>query len=193
MNAVPDTKLAKEALHIVKHALSENIFNHSMRVFYYGINYGKRKDIQFIEEELYLVSLFHDLGFYHPFQIKGKPFQLGSSTALRDFLVRDSKTDPKRINALMEAIDFHFQFKPRWDKGEVAGLLQTAAHMDVLGKNSNSIDQNQKKLILKSYPKKRFFLEFNLCLLKSFTNVNSVTGLLFPERCCDSTHYLKEN
>ena len=97
----------------------------------------------------------------------------------------------QRINAMMEAIDFHFQFLPRWDKGEVAGLLQIGAHMDVIGKNSQMIDLNKRREILTQYPKNFFFLEFNLCLFKSISSFSSLIGLFFPETYFSHNHYNK--
>lgn len=191
METIPDSKIVKEAHSIVKHALSENIYNHSMRVYQLGLLYGKIKQIPFDLEELCLVSLFHDIGLNEKYRQKGKSFQIGSSSTLREYLKSETKLPITRINAMMEAIDFHFLLKPRWEKGELAGLLQTAAHMDVLGRNSSSIPRGDRKRIVNHYPKKRFFLEFNLCLLKSFTSVNSVIGLFSPEKCCDDNHYLK--
>jgi hypothetical protein len=135
-----------------------------------------------------MLSFFYSLGF-SPYQVNGKPFQIASSLALKDFLLNEKKIAPQRINAMMEAIDFHFQFLPRWDKGEVAGLLQIGAHMDVIGKNSQMIDLNKRKEILTQYPKNFFFLEFNICLLKSISSISSLIGLFFLETYISHNHY----
>ena len=108
----------------VKAALSDNIFNHSMRTYQYANEFAINRKSVYSEEELFLVALFHDIGFYPPYQIKGKPFQIGSSNSLREYLLKYKQIQPERINAMMEAIDYHFQFRPRWDKGEIAGLLR---------------------------------------------------------------------
>lgn len=186
----PDSPIIREATSIVKAALSENIFHHSMRTYYLGALYAEKEKLKIEKEELLLSALFHDTGFFSPYQSKGKPFQIGSSLALKDFLWNEKKYPPDRINAMMEAIDFHFQLKPRWDKGEVAGILQIGAHMDVIGKNSHKIDKNRHREILEIHPKHFFFLEFNHCLFKSLSSVSSLIGLLFPEKYFDSNHYI---
>jgi hypothetical protein len=140
-----------------------------------------------------LVALFHDIGFCSPYQIKGKPFQIGTSTALKEYLLMHKNIQPERINAMMEGIDYHFQFKPRWDKSEIAGLLQVGAHIDVMGTNAKSIEKEKRNQILKEYPKNYFFLEFNTCLIKTFTNFDTIKGLFYPENCCGKTHYLNPN
>ena len=190
MKKLPDTPIIKEALQIVKAALSDNIFNHSMRTYLYAYEFAEKRKNVFSEEELLLVALFHDIGFYSPYQIKGKPFQIGSSNALKEYLLAHEKVQPERINAMMEAIDYHFQFRPRWEKGEIAGLLQVGAHMDVMGTKIKSIEKDKRNQILKEYPKNYFFLEFNSCLIKSFTNFDSIRGLINPQPCCGKNHYV---
>lgn len=193
MKRIPDTPIINEALQIVKAALSENIFNHSMRTYRYGYEFAEKSKKDFPEEELMLVALFHDIGFYSPYQIKGKPFQIGSSTALKEYLLMRKNIQPERINAMMEAIDYHFQFRPRWDKSEIAGLLQLGAHIDVMGTNAKSIEKEKRNQILKEYPKNYFFLEFNSCLVKTISNFDTIRGLFYPEHCCGKTHYLNPN
>lgn len=190
MKRVPDTPVVNEALQIVKAALSDNIFNHSMRTYLYAYEFAEKRKIEFPEEELMLVALFHDIGFYSPYQIKGKPFQVGSSIALKEYLSVQKKIRPERINAMMEAIDHHFQFKPRWDKSVVAGLLQVGAHMDVMGTKAKTIGKDRRNQILKEHPKNYFFLEFNSCLIKTFSNFDTIRGLFYPRHCCGKDHYL---
>lgn len=193
MKKLPDTPIINEGLHIVKAALSANMFNHSMRTFLYANEFGVNRKSVYSEEELLLVGLFHDIGLYAPYQIKGKPFQIASSNSLKEYLLKYKQIQPERINAMMEAIDYHFQFRPRWDKGEVAGLLQVGAHLDVMGKKAKSIEKDKRYQILKEYPKSYFFFEFCSCLIKSFTNIDSVRGLISPKYCCGKNHYLKLN
>jgi hypothetical protein len=190
MKIALDTPIINEALQIVKAALSDNIFNHSMRTYLYAYEYAQKRKSVFSEEELLLVALFHDIGFYSPYQIKGKPFQIGSSNALKEYLLMHKKIQPERINAMMEAIDYHFQFKPTWGKGEIAGLLQVGTHMDVMGTKVKTIEKEKRNQILTEYPKNYFLLEFNTCIIKTVTNFDSISGLFYPEQCCGKTHYL---
>jgi len=109
MKKLPDTPIINEAFNIVKAALSDNIFNHSIRTYLYANEFAINSKSVYSEEEL-LLALFHDIGFYAPYQIKGKPFQIGSSNSLKEYLLKYKQIQPERINAMMEAIDYHFQF-----------------------------------------------------------------------------------
>ena len=191
VNKIPDTLIVKEALKITKAALSKNIWNHSIRTFFFAQSYADKKQCIYSEEELILISLFHDIGFYSPYQIKGKSFQISSSLALKNYLLCQKNILPDRINAMMEAIDFHFQFQPRWDKGTIAGLLQIGTHMDVLGTRKEQIDKQTRIKILDEYPKKMFFLEFNCCVIKSIKGIKDIKSVFFPNMYFDNNHYIQ--
>lgn len=66
MQKVPGTPIINEVLNIVKAALSDNIFNHSMRTYLYANEFAINRKSVYSEEELLLVALFHDIGFYAP-------------------------------------------------------------------------------------------------------------------------------
>ena len=193
MKEIPDTLLVKEASKIVKAALSENIWNHSMRSYFLADSYAVKKQINYSQKELILASLFHDIGFYKPYRIKGKSFQIAISLALKEYLIKEKNIAKSRINAMMEAIDFHCQFEPRWSIGEISGLLQIGTHMDVMGKSKDEVDKESRKLIFKEYPKKDFLLEFNQCLFKSITGIKSIIGILKLNICQDKNHYCSES
>ncbi|MFY7787750.1 MAG: HD domain-containing protein [Thermoflexibacteraceae bacterium] len=190
-NKIPDTPIIKEAMSIVQATLSTNIFNHSIRTYLFAYEYARKYHHAFSEEELLLVSLFHDIGLDNNYFVKGSSFQIASSVALREYLMTQKEITPHRINAMMEAINYHFQLKPRWDKGTIAGLLQIGAHMDVLGVKLLSIEKKRRTQILKDYPKKLFFFEFNSCLCKTFTSFDTLLGLFYPQKYCSQGHYIK--
>jgi HD superfamily phosphodiesterase len=190
MQAIPNTTLVKEAFSLAKAVLSPSVFNHSMRTYHLGCAYANKYRHNYDAEEFLLAALFHDLGLFSPYRISGKPFQIGSSEALKKFLLQDARIAPERINVMMEAIDFHFRFVPNWNLSETAGILQTGAHMDVTGSKSRTIEKSVRKSILQQYPKNRFMLDFSACLLKTISNTECLKGLFWPEKHVCHNHYL---
>lgn len=176
----PDTALAREARKIIEAAEPVPIFNHSLRAFLLGRSYAKAKKIAFDEEALYLSALFHDLGLCEGHRAPARAFTFASSAAMRDHLVRH-KVEPRRITAMTEAIEFHFQLLPNWSKGEVAGLMQVGAHMDVTGMRRWAIGR-EAKAEAASLPRAGFFMEFNRCMLRSTRSWAALMGLMLPER-----------
>ena len=190
MQPIPDTPLVKEAYSMVKAALSPSVFNHSMRTYHLGCAYANKHRHDYDAEEFLFAALFHDLGLYSPYRISGKPFQIGSSEALKKFLLRDARIAPERINVMMEAIDFHFRFVPNWYLSETAGILQTGAHMDVTGSKSSTIEKSVRKSILQQYPKNGFTVDFSVCLLKTLSHAECLKGLFWPEKHVCQNHYI---
>ena len=61
---IPDTPLAKEVQDYVKGELREETYNHSMRVYYYGMAMAKQQfpDWLHSEETYFITCMLHDIG-----------------------------------------------------------------------------------------------------------------------------------
>jgi HD superfamily phosphodiesterase len=59
---IPDSKLAREATELVRDTESTLLFNHSSRVYYFASFAGKRRELKFDPELLYIAAMFHDMG-----------------------------------------------------------------------------------------------------------------------------------
>lgn len=180
LTRLPDTALVVEARSILERAAPPTLVEHSLRTFLLGRAYGRRRGIDHDEEGLLLAALFHDLGFCPEHRNRRLPFQVVGSRALREFLAEHG-TDPQRISPLVDAIDFHMQMWPRWAKGNVAGLLQVGAWMDVTGLRRWSL-RGDARSIEGAHPRHGIGLRFYGFLLGSFGSLGSCVGTMFPER-----------
>ena len=86
-----------------------------------------------------------------------------------------------RIGPLVDAIDLHMQLLPRWSRGNVAGLLQVGAWMDVTMLRRWSI-REEARAIARVHPRAGLDLEFPRRLLGTLTSFGACAGLLLPER-----------
>ena len=59
---IPDSKLAREIMELVRDTESPLLFHHSSRVYYWGALAGKRRGLRFDPELLYAGAMFHDMG-----------------------------------------------------------------------------------------------------------------------------------
>src|SRR5258708_12497005 len=62
---IPDSKLAREIMELVRDTESPLLFHHSSRVYYWGALAGKRRGLRFDPELLYAGAMFHDMGLTH--------------------------------------------------------------------------------------------------------------------------------
>ncbi|MCS3868293.1 HD-GYP domain-containing protein (c-di-GMP phosphodiesterase class II) [Chryseobacterium ginsenosidimutans] len=65
---IPDSKIASEATELLLEHGTEFIYNHSLRVFLFSSLNGKRQNMKYDEELLYVSSVFHDLGLVSALQ-----------------------------------------------------------------------------------------------------------------------------
>lgn len=59
---IPDSKLAREIMELVRDTEPPLLFHHSSRVYYWGALAGKRRGLRFDAELLYAGAMFHDMG-----------------------------------------------------------------------------------------------------------------------------------
>jgi len=175
---LPDTWLSKEAYAIINVVAVPELINHSIRTYLLARVYAQKKNIDFEDERLYLAALFHDLGLCPAYKNHLQPFQINSSRALQNFL-DEHQVSPECIRILVDAIDFHMQLLPKWSKGNIAGLLQIGAWMDIARLRSWTI-KDQVHAIETEYPRLQIERKFPKLLLSSIGSAHSCWGLLFP-------------
>lgn len=176
MQAFPDTTLVREALPMAREVLSPATLNHSLRAFQLGAAYGARKGRDFDAEALAIAALFHDFGLFAPHRDRRRPFVDASSGALSEFLgAREVPADRSRVMA--EAIELHMKMAPPWKAGNVAGLLQVGAWMDITFLRRWAI-RSEAREIARALPRIGIDLEFPRNLIGAIGSVSACTGLM---------------
>ena len=184
---LPDSGIVTEAAALVQRASDARIFNHTLRTHYLATRYASRFEVEYDREQLALAALFHDIGLSPEHYTDDHAFIFRSLETLKGFLL-ERGYDPTRIPATMQAIDWHFNVLPRWDLGEVAGLLQIGAWMDVTGLRCWSIFEYYRES-KKLFSKRGFFLHFQGCLFGQLVSPARALGLIAPGRHLPEGHY----
>lgn len=184
---LPDSRIVNEAGALIRAAFDDRLYNHTMRTHLLAVRYAARYGIHHDREQLAMACLFHDLGMVGPHQDAGRAFTFSGSAAMKEFLLQRQWPE-ERIRPAMEAIDFHMQLLPRWDLGEVAGLLQVGAWMDVTGLRRWRLPQAVKES-RRHFERGGFFLHFNVCLAKELVSPRRALGLLAPHGRAPAGHY----
>src|SRR6202012_4460926 len=86
--AIPDSNLASEITEFVRDTESTLLFNHSSRVYYFGVLAGKSRGLKFDAELLYAGAMFHDMGLVPAYSSDADRFEVDGANAARDFLRR---------------------------------------------------------------------------------------------------------
>src|SRR5258707_15694369 len=82
----PDTKLARDATELVRESVTELVYHHSRRVFWFGSLQGRNRGVSFDPELLYIGAMFHDLRLNEQFPHSGRRFEVDTAAETPRFL-----------------------------------------------------------------------------------------------------------
>jgi hypothetical protein len=134
------------------------LLNHSLRVFVWGCILGRREELPFDREVLYVASLMHDIGLTPAFD-GPRCFEVESATA-GELLARKHGWDVDRCRVVGEAIRLHTSPFVDPESGAEAHLLEAATSLDVGGARLEEVAEEEVALVLEAAPREGFKSEF---------------------------------
>src|ERR1700676_1441692 len=155
---VPDSKLAREAMELVRDTESPLLFNHSTRVYYFGSLAGKRRGMKFDPELLYIGAMFHDMGLTPQYSSKSDRFEVDGANSARAFL-RQHNISQQEIDTVWAAIALHTTPGIPQYMHPVVALLTNGVEMDVLGIAYSEFSDSDRQAIVGAYPRTEHFKE----------------------------------
>lgn len=162
--SVPGTRLAREATELVRDTTSELIYHHSRRVYWFGSLQGRRRDLSFDPELLYVGAMFHDLGLSEKHRTSGRRFEVDSAEEARAFL-RERGVPEDSVRRVWTAIALHTTPGiPQFMEPEVA-LVTAGVEYDVLGIGYEDISAEERSAITALHPRP----DFKRRILAAFT------------------------
>jgi hypothetical protein len=162
---VPDTKLAREATELVRESVTDLVYHHSRRVFWFGSLQGRNRGLSFDPELLYIGAMFHDLGLNEQFRGSGRRFELDSAGEARRFLQGHGVPEDS-IRRVWSAIALHTTPGiPEFMEPEVA-LVTAGVEYDVLGIGYHDVSDADRAEITALHPRPGF----KRAILEAFTD-----------------------
>jgi hypothetical protein len=156
---IPDSVLAKEATGILREHSSDLLFNHSVRVFLFAAEQGRRQKRRFDAELLYVAAAFHDFGLIKKFSSQNERFEVDGANAARQFLSAHDIPE-EQVQTVWEAIALHTTPGiPPYMRPEVA-LLYSGVGLDVLGRGFDEFPADLREQIVARYPRRHFREDF---------------------------------
>src|ERR1700688_5104640 len=130
--AIPDSRLAREATELVRDTESTLLFNHSTRVYYFASLAGKRRELKFDSELLYIAAIFHDMGLTPRYSSKTDRFEVDGANVARAFMSQHH-IPQRELDTVWTAIALHTTPGIPQYMDPVVALLTDGVEMDVLG------------------------------------------------------------
>src|SRR5260370_37941315 len=84
---IPDTELVREITAFIRDTEDDLLFDHSRRVFLFGVLQGRRRGLQPDLGLLYAGAMFHDIGLTETYRTSMLRFHADGANAARDFLL----------------------------------------------------------------------------------------------------------
>ncbi|MGW1813876.1 HD domain-containing protein [Streptomyces sp. NPDC002125] len=163
--SVPDTRLAVEATELVRDTTDDLVYHHSRRVFLFGALQGRRRDLSFDPELLYIGAMFHDLGLGERFRSSGRRFEVDGADEARRFLQSHGVPEDS-VRRVWTAIALHTTPGiPAFMEPEVA-LVTAGVEYDVLGIGYEDISEADRAEIVALHPRP----DFKRRILAAFTD-----------------------
>jgi len=172
--AIPDSLLAKEATDILREHSTDLLFNHSIRVYLFGVEQGRERNLRFDRELLYVAAAFHDLGLIKKFSSPDERFEVDGANAARQFLSAHDVPEDE-VQAVWEAIALHTTPGiPKHMRPEVA-LLNSGVLLDVLGVGFDKFPAEIREEIVARYPRVDFKKGFTAEYFAGFAHKPATT------------------
>jgi hypothetical protein len=155
---IPDSKLAREVTELIRDTESPLLFHHSTRVYLFGALAGRRRDLTFDPELLYIGAMFHDIGLTEAHRHSQDRFEVDGANAARDFMHRHALPEAS-IDLVWDAIALHTTPGiPQHKKPEVA-LVTAGVEMDVLGLDFHAFSDAERDQVVAAHPRGGHFKE----------------------------------
>ena len=152
---IPDTRLVADATELIAAATPPLLFNHSRRVYLFGMLQGRRRGLVADPELVYVGALFHDLGLTDAFRTKDRRFEVDGAETAREFLTARG-ADPDAVRRVWTAIALHTTpGVPEFMEPEVA-LVTAGVETDVLGIGRDNLDPADLAAVTAAHPRPDF-------------------------------------
>jgi HD domain len=162
---IPDTPLARDVTDFIRSSQDDLLFNHSRRVYFFGVLQGRHRKLEPDLELLYVGAMFHDLGLTETYSTSSRlRFEVDGANAARDFLLQHG-IDEGEARKVWLSIALHTTpGVPEFLEPEIA-LVTAGVETDVLGIGRDDLSPDALSAVTAAYPRP----DFKHQILQAFT------------------------
>ena len=162
---IPDSRLATEATELVRAAAPPLLFDHSRRVYLFGMLQGRRRALSPDPELLYVGAMFHDLGLTEKYRRTDQRFEIDGADEARRFLLAHGIPE-EAATRVWTGIALHTTPEIPLHMAPEIALVTRGVELDVLGIGYHAITDEQRAAVTAAHPRP----DFKRQILEAFTN-----------------------
>ncbi len=147
----PDSDLARKAAKLAEQAHTKVLLNHVHRTWWFAECIGRKREMQYDRELVYIASLLHDLGL-SPSHTADKRFEVDGADAANRFLLENDYPKAK-ADVVWDAIALHSLADIADRRQPEVALVHFGAHVDVMGLRMEEIPSSLIDDTLALYPR----------------------------------------
>lgn len=147
----PDSHLARKAAALAEQAHSEVLLNHVHRTWWFAEFLGRKREMKYDRELLYIASLLHDLGLSAS-HAADKRFEVDGADAASRFLLANDYPKSK-AEIVWDAIALHVLADIADRRQPEVALVHFGAYVDVMGLRMEEITPSLIDDTLALYPR----------------------------------------
>jgi hypothetical protein len=171
---IPDSPIAKQATELLIEHGTPFIYNHSLRVFLFSSLNGKRNNLAYDPELLYISSVFHDLGLTPHYSSPDLRFEVDGANAARDFL-KSNGYPAEALRLVWDTIALHTTIGIAEHKEPEVALMYSGVGLDVMGEGYENLSSAHREEIVKAFPRNDFKKNIIPTFFKGFEHKTETT------------------
>src|ERR1700734_2562886 len=152
---LPDPELVTAITAHIRAAEDDLLFNHSRRVFFFGVLQGRRRGLRPDLELFYAGAMLHDIGVTERYPHSTLRFELDGANAARDFLLEHGVDDVDADKVWLGIALHTTPGVPEFRAPETA-LVTAGVETDVLGIGRDDLAPEDLEAIVAAHPRPDF-------------------------------------
>jgi HD superfamily phosphodiesterase len=152
---IPDTPLARAITAHIRAVEGDLLFNHSSRVFLFGVLQGRRRGLQPNLDLLYAGAMFHDIGLTERYRGSTLRFEVDGANAARDFLLEHDVAAADAQKVWLGIALHTTPGVPEFLAPETA-LVTAGVETDVLGIGRDDLSPEALEAVTAAHPRPDF-------------------------------------
>ncbi|MEO5316198.1 HD domain-containing protein [Pseudarthrobacter sp. CC12] len=152
---VPNSVLVREATLLAREASETSVFDHSRRVYFWGILKLRALAREVDPELAYVGSLFHDLGLSAKYRTSSERFEVDGANAAYDFLREHGRSDQDARNVWL-GIGLHTTPGITEHLAPEVAVVTLGVETDVLGLHLEGLPSEAREEVVSAHPRPDF-------------------------------------